>query len=633
MSHIKDLLLLIKKNLVILVRSKSSALIVILAPLLLILLMGLSYSTTSSYGLNIGVHGTNFNGIVGEVINSLEGQGFQVITYNQIEDCIDDVKHNTVHTCVSVPENFDVDGNEAKEVTFYLDQSKINLVWIIQETLQEEFNLRTQEISEGLVDDIFYKISVGQTEIETEMNNLNTLKTTNDEVSTQSTTISSSLSAITFNQYSATVDETVLTGFQTTVTSRIDTAITEIDDVREAVDDLNNITASEEEDIEDLLSDLETSLNSTKNIISGNSTGTFADIESAIDDLEAELSSANTNLNEAAVQVGTINTDITSLGESITSVSSSISSISSSLDSVKAKLGTFDVSDSGVISAPLVTNIETISSEESHLNYAFPILLTLVVMFLAIMLGSTLVMVEKTSQAYVRNFLIPVKKIVFVLATVITNLILVSVQLIVILLISLAFVPNLLASLPLIFLILLFSALVFTLVGMVVGYLFSSEETAILASISTGSLFLFLSGVVLPVEGMSTGLRELTMLNPFMITEKLIREIFIFSSGFTIIWEDLVMMFLYSIILFFAIMVIDSVASKHLLGKIMYKHHKKHRQHDMKVKLAKERAMYNAVKGKSRSNTGKKTKTSFFSKVFGKFKRKGGKGGSEKVLP
>ena len=189
--------------------------------------------------------------------------------------------------------------------------------------------------------------------------------------------------------------------------------------------------------------------------------------------------------------------------------------------------------------------------------------------------------------------------------------------------------------LPLIFLVLLLAALVFSLVGMVVGYLFNSEETSILASISTGSLFLFLSGVILPVEGMSTGLRELTMMNPFMITEKLIREIFIFNSGFMVIWEDLLMLLLYGVLLFFVILVIDSMASKHLLNRIMYKHHKKHRKHDLKKKLAKERATLNPAKQDSRLSTGKKSKQGFFSKLLIKLKlKKGGKGnGPEKVLP
>ena len=81
-------------------------------------------------------------------------------------------------------------------------------------------------------------------------------------------------------------------------------------------------------------------------------------------------------------------------------------------------------------------------------------------------------------------------------------------------------------------------------------------------------------------------------------------------------------------------MVIDSVASKHLLGKIMYKHHKKHRQHDLKKKLAKERAMMEAAKGRSRTSSSKKVKKGFFSRIWGKIRRnKGGGNGPEKVLP
>ncbi|MBU1111786.1 MAG: ABC transporter permease, partial [Nanoarchaeota archaeon] len=304
----------------------------------------------------------------------------------------------------------------------------------------------------------------------------------------------------------------------------------------------------------------------------------------------------------------------------------SLGEVSTSLSSIKSSLSQFEVSEAEVIATPLVTNIEMISSKSSNLDYVFPVLLTLVVMFLAIMLGSTLVMIEKTSQAYIRNFLVPIGKIVTVLGTLLTNLILIALQLVVILLISLFFIPNSWLSLPIIFIVMLIAAVVFTLIGMVIGYIFSSEETGILASISTGSLLLFLSGVILPVEGMSPWLREFITLNPYVVTESLVREIFIFGSPFWTVWEEIFILLFYCVILFLSIMVIDSIIRKNLLKDIMFQKHKKYRAEVAHRKeSSKRRAIFKENKGNI-SNWGvHETKTpvkknGLFSGLFGRKK-------------
>ena len=113
---------------------------------------------------------------------------------------------------------------------------------------------------------------------------------------------------------------------------------------------------------------------------------------------------------------------------------------------------------------------------------------------------------------------------------------------------------------------------------MVIGSLFSSEETSILASISTGSLFLFLSGVILPIEGMSAGLRDITQLNPFVVAEEVVRRVFIFGGSFQGLLEPFLTLILYSAILFIGMMVVDSLMHQHLVEKVLYKHHKRNRR-------------------------------------------------------
>jgi len=589
MDAIKNLWLLVKKNLRILIRSKSSALIVIFAPLLMILLIGLSYSSSASYGLNIGIYAETIGDDIGDLMQSLQEKGFKVVTYQDLDECLDDVKSDFVHACVSLPDDFQIEDNSAKEITFYLDQSKINLVWIIQETLQEEFNLKTQELSESLVSNIFEQISSAQEGIDTENVALEIIRTDNQEIISKSYNLTSGLETLEIGQVEYDSGRDVLDEFQSFSSKNLESADLALDQLESDISKLN-MTASQQDDIEDLLSSINEDINDVAALVSGTGQYTFSEVESIFDQLEADLNSANSNLAAASSQVSLTGTELSSLKSSMIEVSNSLSDVSESLEQIKTDLGGFEVSEAEVISSPLITNIETVSSEKSNLDYVFPILLALVVMFLAIMLGCTLVMIEKNSQAYIRNFLVPLGKVITVLATVITNLIIISFQLVIILLISLLFIPSSLMALPMGFIILLISAMVFTFIGMVIGYVFTSEETGILASISTGSLFLFLSGVILPIEGMSPGMREFVSLNPYVITERLLREVFIFNSSFLGILEDLALMLLYSLILFLGIMLIDSLVRKHLLKGILFQKHKKKRK---EAKKKKETKSYN----------------------------------------
>jgi ABC-type multidrug transport system permease subunit len=191
-------------------------------------------------------------------------------------------------------------------------------------------------------------------------------------------------------------------------------------------------------------------------------------------------------------------------------------------------------------------------------------------------------MMEKTSPAYMRNFFLPVSKTTFVLATYLTNLILIAIQVVILLGISLFFLGDILLSLPAMALILFIAASVFTFLGMAVGYVFQSEETAVLGSISLGSLLLFVSGIILPIESMSPLLRDITSFNPFVLAEKLIREVFIFQSSFQAIWVDLLILVAYAFFLFLFIMIIESVLHEHILNRTLHQHHARHRDDQRK---------------------------------------------------
>src|SRR3989339_7705 len=191
----KNIYYLIKKNLKLLIRAKSSALIVILAPLMLIMLIGLTYNTSKT-GLNIGVISSSFTPDVNSFMNSLQKEDYKIIKYTESKECIEDIKLGFVHTCLVLPKDFQINDNKQKEIVFYIDQTKINLVYMITDTLNKEFNLKSTELSQEIVSDILSKLSRTQTKIQEKSTDLDKIKTKSQEAISKSNQVKSDIAAI-----------------------------------------------------------------------------------------------------------------------------------------------------------------------------------------------------------------------------------------------------------------------------------------------------------------------------------------------------------------------------------------------------------------------------------------------------
>ncbi len=568
-----QLLNLTKKNLLLLVRAKSSALIVFLAPLMIILILGLAYNTSAQYGINIGIYSSSFTPDVEKLISSLQEQEFKIIKYNtSINECIDDIKAGVVHTCVQVPENLKLEDNTPKEITFYLDPSKVNLVWMVQQTLQNKFNLQSQEISKELAQNILTKLTDTKTKLGEQITAITDTKSKSNAAYSSSENVKSSISGIDLAPPATSYDPNLINNFKENVSSGINNAQTKINSALTKVDSFN-LTSSDKSSLKTLLNEAGSNLGQINAQInsSENTTNNLAQISTLISNLNSELDTTKNKLTTASSTLSSTNNNVETIKSTLTEISNSLNSIQTVLTTSQTNLEN-KITEAGTISTPLITKIERISPKNTYLNYTFPSLLILVIMFSSLLLGTTLVMMEKHSPAFFRNTLIPVEKITFVFSIYMTNLVLILIQIFVILGVSLFFLKESLPLFPLIALILFFSASVFTFLGMSIGYLFTSEETGALAAISSGSLMLFLSGVILPLESVSPLMRDITSYNPFVISEKLIREVFIYNSSLSMIWTDLALLAGYAIILFLIILIIESVFHQHLLQDYIQKH-------------------------------------------------------------
>jgi len=129
---------IIKKNIKILLRSKVSTFVLIFIPLIVILLVGVSFNT-STFSLKIGSYSDQYSETSNQFIQKLDQKSFSVKRFDTNESCIDSVKDQSIHACIIFPPNMKISNNQINTVQFYVDQSKVNLVYFVMSTLEESF--------------------------------------------------------------------------------------------------------------------------------------------------------------------------------------------------------------------------------------------------------------------------------------------------------------------------------------------------------------------------------------------------------------------------------------------------------------------------------------------------------------
>jgi len=580
----KNIFRIIRKNLKLLVRAKSSALIIILAPLLIILLVGIAFDNANTYGLNIGVYSAEYNQNVESFLTKLSQKEFKIVKYQEEEKCVSDIKMGSIHTCIIFPPDLDFNSNQQQQVTFYVDYSKINLVWMVMDTLSAGITARSQEISKDLTNILVSKLESTEKSLDENKPVLVNVKTANNNVLVKAQEIGTNIASLSFNLDNLSINETeeLVLSVYDNLTDKIELAKSAITSAKSTISSSGASDPEKDNALEELnealseLSDAENTLNNS------DSNGTLAHVAVLINEIKEEL---NQTQGQLALAASSSQQKISEAQDSLSQSLNNLGAIETMINNLLTEIQSVKVTDPEAIISPVVTEIKPISTQKTYLNYLFPSLMVLVIMFIAILLGTTLVMMEKHSPALFRNFITPTRNIIFIISTYLTNIFLILIQLIIILGIAIYFFSaQIIPSLPLVILILFLAATLFSFVGMGVGYLFMSEETSTLAAISFGSLCLFLSSTIIPLESMPATIRQIAFYNPFVIVERLLRSVILFQPKIKFLANDFFLLLGYAFVLFLLIWGSQSLVSKHFFQKLVYKKHKKSRIKKLKAK-------------------------------------------------
>ncbi len=609
-AYSKMIIEMIKKNFRVLIRSRSSALVILLGPFFIIFLIGAAFNTTSLHNVRVGIYAVEENEVLEQILTSLSDNEFIVLRAETEEECINLVKSGGAHLCMGFPESMSED-SVAREIIFHVDYSKINLVFTILNVISGEVDQISNDLSVEYTKMIIEQMNNTAAQIAEKSSMIAELANNAQEMKQSLELLSSELKGIDVSssqfglsnvetyisesssqlrEFSSITSETtgsgqeIIAGFEEYIDSfeeELNSQITEIEEFQSTVDTYAEIACSLDYDSISGLTfnpctDLTSIQTSLENAVSQaeSLSAQFEVIRDQLDYINSQLTTAESQqeeiLSAAQENLEALQTQLESSAAKIDEMSTEKESITDQLDalivtldeniemiqvveesisSISDSLSNGEYGDAEDIVNPILTKIKPILEKKSYLDYTMPALVVLIIMFMSILLSSTIVMTEKESRAYFRNYIAPIPDYSFLISIFITNLMVVFVQATIMLVIAqLAFNVSVFANIHNILLAILVISSIFIMIGMCIGYLFVSEETATLASISLASIFLLFSSFLIPLESLSETIGAVAQYNPFVLSESVLRQLIIFGSPLSVS-DEFLLLALYVIIL------------------------------------------------------------------------------------
>ncbi|HOI18822.1 MAG TPA: ABC transporter permease [Candidatus Woesearchaeota archaeon] len=544
------------KNIKVLFRSKSSALIVLLAPLLIVMIIGFGFSDASQSTISVGVFNPEESELSLRLIDNLNTSENKLIFYSGEEQCIQGIKDGAIVTCVIFPTGLSLEDKSTNEIVFHVDDSRINLVYKIISTLNANIDIGNTQVTEEITTRLLEILKKTSDEVDASTISLVSIKKSISELISSTDSAKSKLSAMSIPE--------IKVSFSTQISSlnKINTDFLSLRSDSKGVmnkgyDLVDSLNSSDTDDLESALNKLNTSYNKT-----GDVSSKLVDLRNTLSNASKEIDSAKTQLKNTKSTQSAVISLIDSSKKSLASTEKSVEDVKSRQEEVSGEVASFKITNPELIAKPIKTKIESVTTKNTRITYSFPYLLMLVVLFVGTMLSSTLVMLDKKSRAYFRNFTIPLNNLFLIFMTYITTVLILVVQVaIIIAVVRFGLDAPVLNNIAISALVIFAGISVFSLLGIVIGNLFSTFESITMTTIAIGSIFIFVSNLVLPLETLSPEIQQIARYNPYVITSEAIRKVMLFNTGIEMIAKDLLILGLYCLIAGVLIVIINSIYS------------------------------------------------------------------------
>ncbi|MCF7872191.1 ABC transporter permease [Candidatus Woesearchaeota archaeon] len=574
-----QIITIVKKNIKRLLSSKLSAAMVVFGPLILIVLMGLAFQGSGFYGVQIGIYEEGQTNTTSDLLDIMKKSDFKIIQTQSKEQCINKVKDGTNHMCMIFPKNY-----ENEKMEFYVDYSRMNLVYAIVSRLSGQINELSSDISMGMTQDLLNFIKQSANLMAQSSTSLIELQRSSELLSAELSNIQQAIGSLNFNntiqvlnqisnsesptnqqiqntqielnnaKIQLQVAETQLKDTEQTINTQINeinNAMTQLSCTETNSNDLSSqlktqglaaLIQTQDDPTCSLLITIRETLKKEKEKtkLFQETTQNMQDyINSIIQRVSTIQQQAQGQANETQQNIQDMQQNQQSLTQNLQGMTQATNQSAQAIQTMTQQLNTLQEqfekianSNAQTIIKPIKTSIKSLTTKKINtLEMLFPSIIIMVILFEGILLGNTLIMREKKSKAFFRNQILPVSDYLFNIGTYITAIILTSIQVLIVLIIGLLLfkinvVFNPLTIIP----ILILSILIFSSIGMLIGYLSTSDETAILIAVILTIILLMFSNLVIPTETMQRPLGDIAKFTPFNISEEVLRRTLIFGS-------------------------------------------------------------------------------------------------------
>jgi len=558
----KRLARILEKNFLLVWRSKGAISIILFGPLLMAFLIGIAFGSSYTYLASVGIYEAGQSEL-GSAIRQNVANAFEMADFDSAEECINGVRAGSANICLVLPQGLAVNRSEgANEVEIYADSSRTNLVWAVLESLSASISETSSNISLRMTEELVQKLYAARTEIANDSllanSSLALLSAAGsdsawlkDSVSSLKTNADASKLAFTAISSSAKAGYDELSVLEDDIGELVKEGRESLDDARQAVD-TSSANSSQKAAIKSLLDSAKSNFNS----IASSSSESKNSTESAAEELNSTLSAASDEAERIKeMMAGVVDfkqngfSKLAAVYLSLNEAQAAVSRMSLSFDRLISATAVANANASYIVT-PIVRKVMSVSPAASQLKNIFPALLVIVVVFTSLMLSSAVTVAEKGSKAFFRNSITPADELEFILAGYATNLAIISLQLVVFVAASVAFLNVSIAAIGNSLLLLFLIATVFVLCGMAIGEFFSSQEGSIIASLLFGSLLLFFSNTLIPLEGLPQIVQAIAAYNPFVVAESLLRKAILHSISLAGLLNGIFVLLVFAAVVF-----------------------------------------------------------------------------------
>lgn len=513
-------LALIKKDFKGLIKSKLTWFSLFILPLIVALLLSISLNSYGLQNIKIAYH-VNFTNIshtaqanVLSLIKFLEEKGYGVLKSNTSEECIENVKLRSWHICMIVESGGSTD---EMNIQLFVDESRLNLAYALINQVSELIQIKSEEISISLVQVLINTIESNEKELIEIKKRLDNLKSNIHGIKTEKSNIENNAKAM--DTYFS-IDEF------------------DLSELEDLVDELENTNASN-------LSD---------------------DFMNAISKIRSKLADVETRFSSIEGKKNVVINSTRSLASMIEKIEQSSNQLTTSQEKMSNEIKNVKQRNVSIITSPIKTFVKPIATKTKNLDLVLPAFIAFFIVTITLFVASAFTIKEKTSKAYFRNFLAPVKDSTFVFSTYVVLLTIILVEILLIIAVVFPFTNILDKKVLLNFLpIFILSITAFIAIGMFIGYIGKREEIVVLIIFFVLLALLFFSPILMPYEMFKQAwIKNAIAYSPFNIVENSLKEIIFFRFSIAKEWLSLLILLAYSAI-FFVLTIIAKKFTKHQL--------------------------------------------------------------------